>query len=248
MTITVFWLPGTGFSSGVDGISQAFGTALDRQRFEFVPLRYPASYGGLDVAYGQSVEIGKRVLLDAVRATPNRAVIGGYSQGAGIAGDVAAEIGRGEHPDVEVLACALMADPGRPYGEGCVGLPTASGSGISGPRLIPGDIYQRTYWAAAEGDGITALPSGNPLRSIADLSEWYSLRSPGDAHVWAERLRDRAFARRWQRWWSIENWRSWSGALAYTTGYLTGRHTTAYLTEGLASGLADVVNREVQNG
>lgn len=245
MVVTCLWLPGTGFSHGPDGISLAFGKALDQTQIEFCPLRYTASYGGPGAPYAESVAIGKQILLDAVRATPNRAVIGGFSQGAGIAGALADEVGRGLHPDVEVLACALIADPGRPYGAGCPGLPTASGCGISGPRTIHGDMFWRTYWAAAEGDGITALPAGNPLRSLADLSEWYSLRSPGDAFRWMEGVRDRALARRWQRWWSVENWRSWSGAIGYATGYLTGAHTASYLSRGLAVGLADAINREV---
>jgi hypothetical protein len=98
MTITCYWLSGTGFGAHPDGISQTFGAALDRDRFEFVPLRYPAAYGGpLDMSYAASVDIGKHALLDAVRATPNRVAIGGYSQGAGIAGTLAAEIARGEH-------------------------------------------------------------------------------------------------------------------------------------------------------
>ncbi|MET8648518.1 PE-PPE domain-containing protein [Nocardia aurea] len=242
--ITCFWLPGTGFSTGPDGISQAFGAALDRDRFEFVPLRYSAAYGGLDVSYAVSVAQGKQVLLDAIRATPNRVIIGGYSQGAGIAGSLAQEIARGKHRDVEVLACALIADPLRPEGQGAPGLPAPGGYGIAGERFI--DPSLPAFWASAPGDAICALPAGNPLRSIADLSEWYSLRSPGDAFVWMEKLKERAFQRRWQRWWSLENWRSWSGAIGFATGYLTGRHTTAYLTEDLAVGLAAVVNREVR--
>lgn len=245
MTVySVLWLPGTGFSTGPDAVSSAFGAALDPYRFQFESLRYPAAYGTAGAPYAESVEIGKQVLIDAIRATPCRAVIGGYSQGAGIAGSLAAEIGRGEHPDLEVVACALIADPGRPAGAGMPGWPAASGYGISGERPIEG---VPTWWAANEGDAITSLGAGSPLRSIADLSEWYSLRSPGDAFEWGQHLVDRAKRGQWQRWWSIENWRSWGGALGYAYNYLPagGRHGRAYVVEGLCARLADVVNREV---
>lgn len=245
--IDVFWLPGSGFSTGPDGISSAFGAALD-DRFRFVSLRYPAEFG-VRMSYTGSVMAGRQMLVNAIRETENRAVVGGYSQGAAAAGSLAAAIGRGEYPDLGVEACALIADPGRPPGSGCPGLPTASGYGISGP--VPVDRIVPTYWAAAEGDPITALPAGNPLRFVADLTEWMSLASPGDAHRWGVDLVDRAVRGRWQRWWSLENVRSWGGAVAYARGYLPrpvgdGRHTDSYITEGLAVGLARAINEAVR--
>jgi hypothetical protein len=241
---TVLWLPGTGFSTGPDIISSTFGAALDPYRFEFQSLRYPAAYGSAEMSYAESVRIGKQVMIDAIRATSYRAVIGGYSQGGGIAGDLAAEIGRGEHPDLDVVGCALIADPARPRGAGMPDWPTASGYGIAGERPISG---VPTWWAANEGDPITALPPGNPLRSIADLSEFYSLRSPGDAQQWMQALLERAVQNRWQRWWSIENIRSWGGAAAYARGYLVdGRHGYDYIHRGHAVHLAGVVNAEVR--
>jgi len=240
MTVEVIWLPGTGFSTGPDIISSTFGAALDPYRFQFQSLRYPAAYGSAGMSYAESVRIGKAAMVEAIRATPYRAVIGGYSQGAGIAGDLAAEIGQGFWPDLDVVGCALIADPARPHGAGMPDWPTASGYGITGERPIEG---VPTWWAANEGDPITALPSGNPLRSIADLSEYYSLRSPGDAIQWMERLADRARRNQWQRWWSIENWRSWGGAVAYARGYLfDGRHGFDYVNRGHAHRLAEVVN------
>lgn len=239
MTIDVFWLPGTGFSTGPDGISAAFGAALDGSRFNFIPLRYPADFG-VRMSYEASVLTGRQVLVNAIRATPNRVICGGYSQGAAVAGCLAAAIGRGEYSDLDVLACALIADPARPPGAGCPGLPTASGYGISGARYVDG---LPTYWAAAQGDPITALPAGNPLRSVADLTVWMTLASPGDAQKWGADLLDRAIHGRWQRWWSLENRRTWAGAIAYARGYLIdGRHTFAYLDEGLAVGLAHAIN------
>ncbi|WP_280448414.1 PE-PPE domain-containing protein [Nocardia brasiliensis] len=250
--IDVFWLPGTGFNTGPDGISAAFGAALDPTRFNFVPLRYPAAYGTA-MSYAESVAAGRRILLDAVEASTHDAIIGGYSQGAGIAGDVAAQIWR-SWPTDPVVGCALIADPLRPRGAGISALPIASGYGIAGERPIDGVFANRTtpvWWVAAEGDPITSLPAGNPLRSIADLTEFMCLASPGDAHRWGADLVDRAVRGRWQRWWSPANVLSWGGALAYARGYLPrpigdGRHTQAYLDEGLAVGLAKAINEAVR--
>ncbi|WP_228002173.1 PE-PPE domain-containing protein [Nocardia australiensis] len=247
MTIDVLWLGGTGFGDLPEGISDTFGRALDTNRFAFHYLRYPAAYGA-PISYAESVTRGRQILIDAIRATPNRVVIGGYSQGAGICGDLAAEIAAGAHPDLEVDACALIADPSRPLGVGMPGSPMVGGYGIEGERPIFGPVHLPTWWAVAPGDPISALPQGNPLRTIADLTEWYSLSSPDAALRWGEDLITRAKTGRWQRWWSIENWRSWGGALQFAYGYLPlgGRHTTAYIAEGLCAALADVVNREVR--
>ncbi|MEV6555901.1 PE-PPE domain-containing protein [Nocardia sp. NPDC051756] len=248
MTIDVFWLPGTGFSTGPDGISSTFGAALDPDRFRFVPLRYPAAYG-TTMSYAASVAAGRRVLLDAVEDGENDVIIGGYSQGAGIAGDVAAEIWR-SWPTDPIVGCALIADPLLPRGAGIPDAPMASGYGIAGERPIDGMFANRAtpvWWVAAEGDPISSLPEGNPLRSIADLTTFMSLASPGDAQRWGADLLERAVRGRWQRWWSIENWRTWTGAVAYARGYLVdGQHTSAYLDRGLAAELAHAVNEAVR--
>lgn len=238
-------LGGTGFPDGGDGVTDEFAAHLDPIRFAPRFVWYPAQYGGLgfDEPYYDSRAAGRAALLDAIRATPNRVVIAGYSQGAAIVGDVAAEIGRGEHPDLEVLAAAMIADPGRPRGAGIPGRAAASGYGISGERPIVG---MPAYWAANEGDPITALPVGNPLRSLADITEYFSLRSIADAQRWAQNMIARARLGQWQNWWSPANWRDWGGAIAYARGYLfDGRHTDDYLRLGLAAELAQTINREV---
>ncbi|MBF6410990.1 alpha/beta hydrolase family protein [Nocardia farcinica] len=242
MTVDVIWLSGTGYGAQPDGVSAAFAAALP-DGFGFVPVRYPASYIH-PVSYAESVRRGREAVIDAIRATPARVVVGGYSQGARIAGDLAAEIGRGLHPDLEVEGCALIADPLRPVGAGMPGRPVASGYGISGQRFIT-DIP--AWWAAVEGDPITALPAGNPLRSVADVTEYMTLSDPVSAQRWGEDLLRRAVEGRWQRWWSPANWRSWGGAIAYARGYLVdGRHTADYVLYGHAAHLARIVAEEVQ--
>lgn len=240
MTIDVLWLPGT-FHRGGDGISDAFAECLD-DRFCFRYVDYPADFGTA-VPYAESRAVGRQALIDAIRATPNLVVLGGFSQGAGIAGDLADEIGRGLHPDLEVVGCALIADPARPPRSGMPHRPPAPGYGITGAREVYG---VPTWWAAAVGDCITALPAGSPLRSIADATEFYSLRDAPAFFFWMQSLLDRARSDRWQRWWSIEHVRSWGGAVRYARGYFEGRHTLDYIRHGHAQALAEVINQEVR--
>lgn len=243
--IDVLMLPGTGFPRGGDGVCETFMRGLDPARFAPRIVEYPATYGGFAISYGDSRAFGRSLLLDAIRDSPNQVVIGGYSAGAGIAGDVAAEIGRGDHPHLEVLGAALIAEPSRPEGAGMPGRPVIGGCGIAGQRGVHG---LPTWWAAAYGDPITALPLGNPLRSIADITEFYSVADPVAAYRWGERLLERARTGRMQRWWSIEHMRSWGGAVGFAWNYLPtgGRHGWAYVGEGLATHLAHVVNQEVR--
>ncbi len=222
-----------------DNVTAAFAAELDQDRFTSRLVPYPADYGR-SVPYAESLAAGGRALIAAVEATPNRVVLVGYSQGAAIAGDVAAAIGRGELPHLEVIACALIADPLRPAGQ-CLG-PDPGGYGIAGERNVKG---VPTYWVAAPGDPITALPAGNPLRSIADLSAYFCVASPQAMLRWGESLVEVAVHRRLQRWWSPQHWRSWGSAAAFARGYLVdGRHTDDYIRHGHARRLAEAINRD----
>ncbi|MFI9506984.1 alpha/beta fold hydrolase [Nocardia sp. NPDC052566] len=226
-----------------EGVSRTFADALDPKRFAPQMVPYPADYGK-QVTYQDSVAAGRRALIEAIEATPNRVVLAGYSQGAAIAGNVAAEIGRGELPHLEVVACALIADPLRPEGA-CIDA-DPGGFGIVGQRPVTG---VPTYWAAAKGDPITALPAGNPLRLVADLTGYFSMASPLAMLRWGQSLVDVATRRELQRWWSPAHWRTWGGAVAYARGYLLdGRHTDDYIRHGHTRRLAEVINREVVEG
>lgn len=245
--IDVLILPGTGHGRTGDGISLAFADALDPTQFEPRIVPYPAEYG-TPRPYADSRRLGRSALLDALTSTRRPCVFAGYSQGAGIAGDLAAEIAMkmpgaiGDH----LVGCALIADPLRPAGAGMPHRPPAPGYGIAGTRDVP---TVPTWWAAAEGDPITALPPGNPLRSVADLSEWWSLAGPAEVVRWGEDIVEKCRAGTLQRWWSPAHWRSWAGAMAFARGYLwDGRHTTDYVVHGHVQALADTVNREVGRG
>ncbi|MBW0270764.1 hypothetical protein ATM97_07020 [Nocardia sp. MH4] len=243
--IDVLILPGTGHGRNADGISRAFADSLDPARFAPRIVQYPAEYGN-PRPYAESRIIGRWALLDHIVGY-RPFVLAGYSQGAGIAGDLAVEIVQ-HMPGVmadHLVGCALIADPYRPMLAGTPHRPPASGYGIAGQRPVPGPAW----WAAADGDPITALPAGNPLRSVADLSEWWSLAGPAEVARWGEDIVEKCRTGTLQRWWSPANWRSWAGAMAFARGYLwDGRHTTDYLTHGHVQALADTVNREVGRG
>lgn len=236
--IDVLWLAGTGFGAAPDGVSLAFAEHLDPARFRFRAVQYPAAYGGVAMPYAESRAVGRKALRDAIAATDNPVVIGGYSQGAGIAGDFAAYIGS---TTGQIRACALIADPLRP--RDALSTYPADGYGISGERPVLG---LPTFWAANEGDPITALPAGNPLRGIADMTEWWSLSGTAATVQWGAHLLEKAKAGAWQRWWSPENWRTWGGAIAYMRGYLfDGRHTDDYVRLGHCERLAAAINKAV---
>ncbi|WP_280371076.1 PE-PPE domain-containing protein [Nocardia wallacei] len=245
--ITVAWLSGTGWGQTPDGVSREFARHLDPDRFEFLPVAYPADFG-TRTSYTDSVLAGRKALADAVRATPHRAVIGGYSQGAYIAGSLARDIADGRFGDLDVLACALIADPARPRLAGLPGETPAPDYGISGERHI-GDSVP-TYWAAVPDDPITSLPEGSLLRALADITEYMTISTPEGARAWADDLIDRALRARWQpaHWF---DWRAWTRAADEARRYLPrpvggGRHDAAYIELGLCARLAQTVNREVR--
>ncbi|MEV0246215.1 PE-PPE domain-containing protein [Nocardia sp. NPDC050712] len=221
-------------------VTDAFARALDPSRFSTRMVPYPADYGR-QTTFADSRAAGTAALVEAVHNTDNRVILAGYSQGAVIAGDLAAEIGQGHRPEMEVLACALIADPLRPTGRFLD--PDPGGYGIAGERPIDG---VPTYWSAAPGDPITALPPGNPLRTIADLSQYFTLTGPEAVARWGQSLVEVAIQRQMQDWWSPENFQSWGGAIAFARGYLLdGRHTDDYVRFGHAARLGAVLNDEV---
>ncbi|MEV0356359.1 PE-PPE domain-containing protein [Nocardia sp. NPDC050697] len=237
--VTVLLLGGTWNPRG-DAIGAAFAEHLDTARFVTRIVEYPADYGR-SVPYADSVAAGEAALIAAIRSTPGDLILAGYSQGAAVAGNVAGAIGRNDLDCPAVLACALIADPLRPQGM-AVG-PDPGGYGIAGQRPVP---RIPTFWAAAPGDPITALPAGNPLRTVADLSGYFSLSSTRAAWRWGRSLLDAATHRQLQRWWSPEHRRSWAGAAAYARGYLIdGRHTSDYLRDGHVARLAERLGTEL---
>ncbi|WP_109523726.1 MULTISPECIES: alpha/beta fold hydrolase [Nocardia] len=238
--IDVLIMGGTGFPQG-EGITETFGRALDRRRFRYSFIDYPADYG-TPTPYGDSVQIGIHALLSAIYASPNPVLLAGYSQGAGIAAQVAHKLSRGERNDLQVLGAALIACPLRPPGPTVLG-GDPGGHGVSGSLVVEGIPV---WHAAARRDPIAALPQGSALRFIADVTEYWSAIDPTRLERWFEKLDARARERRWQRWWSPETWRDTADVIGQASAYLVeGRHTMAYIREGHCAALAETVNREI---
>ncbi|OZE88048.1 hypothetical protein CH304_00315 [Rhodococcus sp. 15-649-1-2] len=231
--IDVLWLAGT-FNPNGEGISDDFLKRLDPKRFRVRIVPYPADYGRA-MSYAESVVAGKRALLRAVVEAPGAVLVGGYSQGATIAGDFVAEPA---WVQPKVIGCVLIADPKRDGSQPCVG-GNPDGYGIGGSRRIEG---VKSLRVAAWGDPITSLPAGNPLRTIADFSEFMGR----DVNAWALNVASKVIKGQMQPWWRWSNRRDWNEAGRWLRGYTKdGRHNVAYIREGLTEQLANAVNRDI---
>ncbi|MFD3463855.1 alpha/beta fold hydrolase [Nocardia fluminea] len=232
--IDILIMGGTWNPNG-DPVTETFANALDRRRFRHQYVPYPAAYG-TPMSYRSSVGFGKHALVQAIRDSPNPVIVAGYSQGAAVAAEVAADIEL--YPDLDVRAAALIACPSRPRGL-CVGT-DPGGYGVVGELAI---TKMLALHAAAFRDPICALPEGSMLRYLADMSAYMSISSPQEFAQWGASIVDLAVRRRFQRWWEPRNWRDTAEVISQANAYLTeGRHTTAYIDEGLCIELADAVN------
>jgi hypothetical protein len=220
-------------------MSNAVHASLDWSLLNPVYVKYPASYGSPS-PYVDSRDGGKANLLQAAVARfPDPVYVGGYSQGAWGAGQLAKECAAGLHPNINLQGVALLADPLRPRHRQPVQGPSI-GYGISGERDITG---VPAWWAAVHDDPITSMLAGNPARSIPDLTLYYSIDSLAAAHRWADAMLRAILAGQLQPWWNPEHWRDWGGAFDALLNYaLRGRHTTAYIDEGHTAALAEAVN------
>ena len=229
--IDLLWLDGTWSRSGARSpVSEALRRAVDGARVRFRYVDYPAQYGPAtghwDLSIAESVDVGRRALVDAIRATPNLAVIGGYSQGAMAAVEVARDILPHDR-SLEVLAVAALGNPYQPVHVGRGGI--AAQSGV--PRLL------LSYYVP--GDPIADLPLGSPLRTIADVTEWMSIRSPEALWLWWQRsVLERAIDAKYQAWWQPWRWRDLASAVDYVNAYLGTKHTSDYISGGYVQRLA----------
>lgn len=250
--IVVLSLPGTGSPNGGDGITEDFHKHFDSSRYDCRIVPYAAAFGiGGNISFADSRVTGRTALLAVMDKLPEgtEVVLNGYSQGAVIAGDLAHEVeAGGVTPHVKIVAVALIADGLRPHGYGVVppGQTLAEGYGMMGERYLSGVRFP-AFWVSAWGDGVCALPAGNPLRTVADLAGWFSIRTPEAAIKWGSKMLDTVTQGRLQVWWQPHKWARWNSAIAFVRGFLfDGRHTRDYVRYGYTKALADAVQARLK--
>lgn len=253
MTTTVITVRGTGELRGAAAnmLTRVTGK-LDLDRFETGPrldLDYPAQIGPFGAAglLGPSEETsrtaGVAALAAAVRATPNRAGVIGYSLGSCVVTAFLEAKARGEYADCEIAWAALVANPWRAQGWSIDR--DRYGFGINGARgRWPTDI---PIWEVANpADVITSCPPDSPLRSLADGITAFTAVAGCE---WGSDLIDRMLRRRWQPRGGVDllhpvqTWRRYARAADDLNGYLFGQHHfQAYIDGGYLDRLAARIN------
>ncbi|NKR30203.1 cutinase family protein [Rhodococcus hoagii] len=154
------------------GMLAEVGNGLKNEYGSKIKVVYPAySASAFDKGktYSDSQETGVAAVNRILQAACSGTVflLGGYSQGAHVMGDVASSIGNGQGPipASQVKAVGLVADPKRGPGSGQLIGPAVPGTGIAGTRpggfgalnsvtkqlCEPGDLYCATD---ARSDGV----------------------------------------------------------------------------------------------
>ncbi|MDF3309786.1 hypothetical protein P3H15_32730 [Rhodococcus sp. T2V] len=222
--ITVLRCRGIGEPMGDESMLANVTKHLDPARFRVREVPWSAQYGPvpapLGSAFDTSLREGRKILLDMIAADPYPVILKGYSGGAALVGNVAAEIARGEHPSLDVRGVGLISDPLSPR------VVNREGWGIAGSRWIGGSF---PVWHMSDpADVIACCPVDSPLRTIADQTAAMSLADP---RAWGADLIGRLRAGRWQA--TIRDWRNipavlrtYGQAINDAEGYLTGDHTS----------------------
>lgn len=150
------------------GMLASVGEKLKRDYGSSITVLYPnyeASAFDKGKTYAESEREGVERVSALMRQCPDsRNILGGYSQGADAAGDIAWQIGQGRGPVscTSVEGVGLVADPKR--GTNKVVGKQLTGTGISGSR--PGGygcMASKIDWFCAENDKYCNITGKNPL-------------------------------------------------------------------------------------
>lgn len=201
----VLIVPGTGEpAAGMLGGVTAELARLAPGRVETKVIDYPRQYA-LPMSYGRSRTVGETNLLAAIREYAARGyliVIVGYSQGAVVAGNVAAQLT--DDLAAAVVGVYLVADALRPRGMDSNGhtlwaAQHFNGHGVAGQRAI---TTVRARWYSIKGDVICDATPDSLVRDVADLTEWMGFTWQ-DVITWPGKLLKLLREQQWQNagWW-----------------------------------------------
>jgi Cutinase len=163
--VTLFAVNGSGAAGGetlaavTDPLVQQVG-----ERLAVVAVAGPEVGASYEASEQQAVTtLADQVAAQLAACPGSRAMLFGYSQGAHVAGDVAARIGAGQDPRVpadRVLAVGLFGDPARSAGVRTVP------AGVTGQGVLPareggfGALAARTIEVCAPQDPVCATAAG----------------------------------------------------------------------------------------
>lgn len=241
MTITVIRARGVGETIGQPQMLDRVTALFPQDDIEIIDAPWSGSYGpvgGDGSSYAGSLAEDVHMVRSLIAETPNLAVLLGYSGGAGLMGHVAASLP--DHPELQVLAVGLVADPFQPRGLEARGL-----YGVAGSRPIDVEgVYAR--WAFNPLDPIPCTAELSPLRTFADQSLAFSLT---DLDGWTKDMLRRFMTGDWQP--SAIDWtnpgataRRYADAVAAVAQY-NARHVQAYVEGHELTWLAQDIRRVV---
>lgn len=194
----------------VTGMLKNVTDHLDTAQFESHWVPWIAEYGPVPqwsgLSYKSAISIGEKQVLAAMELyNDSEFILLGYSGGAHVAGNVA-------NMSDKVIGCALIADPCKPVTN------WPDGYGILGQR----PVNRCWFWEVANPrDIICSCPATSPIRTIADITEGFSV---GDEPTWSHTLLNKVY----QEWWKQPqaDWSSVAWGLAgYMSPYPWGQHT-----------------------
>lgn len=242
--ITVLTVPGIGEALSPDGRPQGMLENLTKhlpthtfvcRQFNFRNQYGPApTWNG--TAYDQNLGNAVWELSRAIAADPNDVILIGYSAGAQVISVLLEEIHLGGHPDIQISAAVLVANPVQARHEGSTGRYGVAGEHLEWPAEV------RIFTLSNPNDIICSSDADSPIRGISNISRTFSFTDPW--HWIAGYIEAARTGKNQTWWWNPIRFRAWERALHGGIGYLNqSEHVHWYLADNRFANLAaDLVN------